>query len=159
MLYIPRNVEQKTSAKGTNYIVADFEDTNGQVTEKVSTFDPVIEGKSVEGAITQNGQYMNFKITKQFQTGGKTGQIERVMERKNESISHFQDAKEKSIQLAGSIRCATDYVTALFNNAIFDSREEKDQAMKIKLREMIIYYKNLYENPQDINPSSSDQPF
>lgn len=160
MLYIPKNVEQKTSAKGTNYIVADFEDANGQIIEKVSTFDPIVEGRSVEGQITQNGQYMNFKVTKQFQSGGKTGQIEKVMEKKNESIANFQDAKEKSIQHAGAITNATNLTIAWINSRAVShvALPLTEDQVKQKLRENIIFYQNLYKYPNDINPSSNESP-
>lgn len=157
MLYTPRNVQQKTSSKGTNYIVADFEDVNGQVTENVSTFDPVKEGVSIDGQIIQNGQYLNFKTQAKVVMGGKTGQIEKVMDKKNESIAHFQDAKEKSIQHAGAITNATNLLVAMLGTPLLGGMSE-EKHVKDKLRELIIFYKNLYQNPDSINPAASDEP-
>lgn len=157
MLYTPRNVQQKTSSKGTNYIVADFEDVNGQVTEGASTFDPVKEGVSLDGQIVQNGNYLNFKAQASISSGGKTAQMEKVMDKKADQIHYAQDRKNDAIQHAGAITNATHLLCALIEAKLTSPPSE--EAVKTKLREFIIFYKNLYTNPDHINPAASDVPF
>jgi len=43
----------------------------------------------------------------------KSAQIEKVMEKKEASITHFQDNKETSIKIASTMRMAVDIATSL----------------------------------------------
>lgn len=89
-------------------------DGTGTETDKVTTFDKVETGGTIEGEIVQNGQYLNFKkkleapefIKNSRGSNFKAQQIEKAVEKKNEAIAHFQDEKEKSIALAGAQRDA-----------------------------------------------------
>lgn len=154
MIYTPQNVQQKTSPKGTNYIVCDLMDMNGQVTEGVSTFDPIQEGKTVEGSITQNGKYLNFKVQQAIRTGGKTAQMERVMEKKQDAILYSQDRKNDAIAHAGAITNATHQTVAELNAGLLEGTD-----FRTRLRENIVFYQQLYKNPDSINPAASDNPF
>lgn len=179
MIYTPRNVQQKTSSKGTNYIVADFEDMNGQVTENVSTFDPVKEGVSLDGQIVQNGSYLNFKAQAAVKTGGRQSSIDKAMTRKEEGIARSQDRKEDAEEIkhqnichTSAIRDATLLTVAMIEAGILGSKlysasspqsignSATEEMVKTKVRELAVWYRNLYSNPDHLNPSnSSDAPF
>lgn len=157
MQYIPSNIQQKQKQDGSFYQKADLTDINGQLFEGVSAWNNELrEGVTIEGEVVPKGAYLNFRV--KTSTGvGKTAQIEKVMEKKNESIANFQDAKEKSIQHAGSITNATNLLVAVMMGMDnFDNIDDKNTWAKNKLRENIIFYQNLYKHPEDINPSSHD---
>lgn len=157
MIYTPTNVQQKQSTKGTTYWRADLTDMNGQLFEGVAFFTPVRENESIDGFLESeiyNGKTSyKFKLTAAVSGGGKTAQIEKVMDKKNESISNFQDAKEKSIQHVASIRDATLLTVAMLEANIWPNKNE--EMIKTKLRENIVFYKTLYSHPDDMSPSDN----
>lgn len=159
MLYTPHNIEQKTGKSGKGYQVASLEDVNGQRFDGVSSFGDFIEGKQLEGTIVQNGTFLNFKATAQVQSGGKTAQIERVMDKKQDAILFSQDRKNDAIQHAGAITNATNLVVAMLKaNMIPTTITQEEVQVKSKIREFIIFYQQLYKNPDSINPAASDAP-
>lgn len=108
-----------TGAKGPwTIITMSLKDEQGNITDKVDTFDAVMMGQTIEGTI-EAGQYgLNFKkdmTTKQ--TAGsnfKAQQIEKAVVRKEESIGRFQASKEESIALMAAQRDAVLIVTTMF---------------------------------------------
>lgn len=120
MIYTVKWSELKTGRSGNKYTEMQLEDSEGNITDKVTTFDPVMTGGTIEGAIVKNDKgYLNFKkleapdFIKKGNPNYKTQQIEKAMDKKNESISHFQDKKEESIALAGAQRDAVLIVTTM----------------------------------------------
>lgn len=157
MVYTVTNIQQKTSTTGKNYQVADLMDMNGQVFEAVSSWngDFKSEGLTLDGTIESkefNGKtYFNFKGQSSITPGGKTGQMVKTMEKKAEMISHAQDRKEEAIQHAGSITNATNLVIALLSAGVIPSMASETE-IKTKVREYIVWYKELYTNPQSVAP-------
>lgn len=85
-------------------------DENGVEIEGVDTFDTVSPGHTIEGEIIE-GQYgKNFKkapTPKQVAGSNfKTQQVEKVMERKEQSISRAMDNKDWSIKTSSTMRDA-----------------------------------------------------
>lgn len=157
MLYTPSNVEQKTSPRtGANYYVADLTDINAQLYEGVSSFTPLIDGKTVEGTLEQNGKYTNFKAQTPISTGGKTGQMERVMEKKDTMMKENINIKQEGIEHSGSIKYGTELTLALLDAKTYPNVTE--EFIKAKIRENISWYKNLYKFPSEV-PPSDDKPF
>jgi len=171
MIYTVTNIQQKTSAKGTNYQTADLMDANGQVTEGVSTFNGEFkqEGMSIEGHIETKDvggkTYYNFKAQSSTRPQGaaKTAQMEKVMEKKANLIEDAQERKNDAIAHAGAITNATNLVTAILGGQMrtigapgssykFPSEEE----IKNRVREYIIWYKNLYLHPEAVNPAAGE---
>lgn len=156
MTYTVTNITQETAKTGKLYQRADLTDSNGQFYEKVSAFNGEFqrEGMAIDGYLESkdfNGKlYYTFKSKPSV--GGKSAQIERVIEKKNESIANFQDAKEKSIQLAGAITNATNLTVAEANAGLIKSD------YRTRLRENIVFYQNLYKYPENINPATGNKP-
>lgn len=114
-------LEIKTGKSGKQYMVMNLLDEAGKETQNVSTFDLTYTlAQEIEGAIVQNGNFLNWKpleapefIRKQASNSAyKTQQMEKVMERKEGSISKFQDNKEWSIKVASSMNKAVDLAIA-----------------------------------------------
>lgn len=119
----PYKALEVTDEQGTSHqvnIFSDFPDFANL------TVDSVIRGK-----LEKNGQYENL-VSETISKGRagnpafKTQQIEKVMERKEASISNFQDNKELSIKMASTMRMAVDLATAEYtmNKGSFDKLEE-----------------------------------
>ena len=92
-------------------------DDQGAETTNVSTFDSVAPGQELEGQIVKNDKgYLNFvkkPEAKQVAASNfKTRQMEKVMERKEGSITKFQDNKEWSIKTASTLGKAVDLAIA-----------------------------------------------
>lgn len=74
-----------------------LEDEAGKVTEKVSTFDAVSPGHTIEGEIIQNGQYLNFKKKLEVpafikkQRADVSASVEKAQEVKAKNIEAAQD--------------------------------------------------------------------
>lgn len=138
-------VKKTGNTNGRDWSITEMtlEDPDGNKTEKVSTFDPVMNGGTIEGTIVKNDKgYLNFKkleapdFIKRGNPNYKTDQINKAMDKKNESISHFQDKKEESIALAGAQRDAVLIVTSIFKDKNIDSDRE--------LQEEIIKWRNWF---------------
>lgn len=154
MNYLPIKVEQRTSKNGKNYQVVSLEDANGQVTENVSTFDSLIEGRSVDGQIVQNGQYLNFKLGGGY--GGKTAQMTQMMDKKQDAILFSQDRKADAIARAGSLKNATELVIAFKDE--FGLGGAIEETVRAKIREYAKFYEDLYDLNNPLIPSNG-QPF
>lgn len=86
-----------------------LKDEQGNITEKVSTFNPVMTGEFITGKIVKNEKgYLNFmnELKAPSFAQNKTKQMEKVMERKEESIKTFQTNKEESIKISSTMRDA-----------------------------------------------------
>lgn len=118
---------------------------------EVDTFDNVMSGEIVEGEIITTERGSNFKkITPKAVAGAnfKQAQVEKSMERKEQSIGKFQDNKEFSIMTASTLRMAVDVVTAFDSKAQLSSQDIKNE---------ILYWRQwLMENwsvdKTDVNP-------
>jgi len=115
--------ETKQSSKGSDYKRATLTDDQGKTTENVAIFTffkdyaNVAPGRTISGVIEEkvyNGKpsySLKDVITyKSFQK--QPTQIAKAMEKKEESISKFQDNKELSIKISSTIRMATDVAIA-----------------------------------------------
>lgn len=96
-------------------------DPEGKETEGVSTFESVMNGGTLEGKIVTNDKgYLNFIkkleapafIKQASNSAYKTQQIEKTMERKEQSIAKSQDNKEWGIKIASSMNKAVDVAIA-----------------------------------------------
>jgi hypothetical protein len=119
-----KNVTDKTAKTGRPYKSCKVSNEAGadfqvNVFSDFPDFANLKEGSVIRGKLEQNGQYWNLVSETQGKargganTGYKTAQIEKVMDKKNESISHFQDNKELSIKIASTMRMAVDIATSM----------------------------------------------
>lgn len=144
MKFIATNVTQKTSSTGKPMWSATLKGEDG-VEKQINLFDPVIEGQELNGELYVNDKgYTNFKSSQKaagatFATAKKEEMINKVMDKKSDSIAH-----------AGSITNATHLVVAMLNANIYPMKSE--QMVKDKVREIIVWYKELYENPGAVAP-------
>src|SRR6267142_1504507 len=117
MKYLILKNESKQSAKGNAYQMVTLKGEDG-IHVEASTFD--LAGKAtnetIEGEIVVNGKYTNFKLAmppRPSFMGSKGGaSMTKAMDRKETSINSFQENKEVSIKLSGSMRDAVIIVTA-----------------------------------------------
>lgn len=117
-----------------------LKDEQGVVTTEVTTFDSVTLGGTVEGSIVQNGQYLNFKkaLEKPNFMKHKEAQIEKNIERKEQSISRFQDDKEWSIMVSSTMRDAVSLAVAQ-NAGNFEGITREELASSVlKWREWLL---------------------
>lgn len=117
-------LEKKVGKSGKEYVVMhlrelDVNGVEGKETQNVSTFElTYAPGMEIEGDIVQNGNYLNWKPKLEapaFIKGNanyRTQQMEKTMERKENSISKFQDSKEWSIKTASTMNKAIDLAVA-----------------------------------------------
>lgn len=84
-----------------------LKDEQGVITENVDTFDTIVNGSTIEGEIIP-GKYGKDFVKAKAVAGAnlKTAQIEKTMERKEQSIGKFQDNKELSIKVSSTMRDA-----------------------------------------------------
>lgn len=106
----------ETNGKPWSISSMTLKDESGKITDKVDTFDTIVTGAFIEGEI-ETGKYgLNFKksATPKQVAGAnfKTAQIEKTMERKEKSISGFQDNKERSIKVSSTLRDAVTLAVA-----------------------------------------------
>lgn len=88
---------------------ATFKDEEGHETTDVSTFEPITLGQVIKGAITKNEKYSNWEFKKAMEKPNfmkKGANIEKAMEKKEQSITKFQDNKEWSIKISSTMRDA-----------------------------------------------------
>lgn len=139
--------EGETNGRPWKIMDLTLKDEEGVVTDKVSTFDNVLPGSTIEGQIIKNDKgYLNFQSKKaEAKANFKTAQMEKVMERKEESISKFQDSKEWSIKLASSMGKAIDLALA--------EGEMNDESRKLAIKKWREWILNAWEvNPESIIP-------
>ena len=93
-------------------------------------FDDIKQGNSIEGDIWQNdsGKWYLFapRVAKTGNSGAyKQKMIEDTMQRKEGSITKFQDNKELSIKMASTMRMAVDLAIAEYKNeTVLDTLEQ-----------------------------------
>lgn len=119
--------------KSPEWIVAELKDESGTEFKEVSinkvskkgepfpNFDGLQPGREIEGELwtSEKGKHYLFPPRADKPRGGaggafKTAQIEKVMDRKEESIGKFQDKKEEGIALSGAQRDAVLMTTTYF---------------------------------------------
>lgn len=122
MKYKVEWLENKTSAKGTNYKIITIKDETGAIFDSVSTFDPVELGGEYDGEIVHNGQYKNFKLKTEAKRSQPSG-IKAAQERKQEMIEKSQESKDVSIKLSSTVRDATLITVAQFTGQNFTDEE------------------------------------
>lgn len=116
-------VARKGNTNGRDWVITKMTlvDEKGNETSDVSTFTSVMNGGTLEGRIVKNDKgYLNFVpkleapefIKKAGNPAYKSQQIEKSMERKEGSITKFQDNKEWSIKVASTIGKAVDLAIA-----------------------------------------------
>jgi hypothetical protein len=108
-------VKRKGNTNGRDWAITEMslEDKDGNITEKVSTFDSVMPGQEIEGSIEKNDKgYLNFKkleapnFIKENRSNFKTQQMEKIIERKEQGIAKIQDNKDWSIKVSSTMRDA-----------------------------------------------------
>jgi hypothetical protein len=113
-------IEKRVGRSGKEYMVMSLVDETGKETTEVSTFEMQYTlAQEIEGQIVQNGKFLNWKpkleapdFIKKGNGNFKAQQIEKVMERKEGSISKFQDNKELGIKVASTMNKAIDLAIA-----------------------------------------------
>lgn len=110
-------VASKTTKNAKPYKMLEVE-VNGE-TRKVNIwsnfpdFANIVEGSVITGKMSMDGQYWNISFENQApKSNFKAQQIEKAVERKEQSISKFQDTKELSIKIASTMNKAVDLAIA-----------------------------------------------
>lgn len=116
------SVIEKTTSKGDPYKVVSVENMGGATIEGITAFkfkfpalETLVAGAEIEGSIVIDGNYKNLVSAIEKPKGNpayKSQQIEKSMERKENSISKFQDTKELRIKVASSMNKAIDLAIA-----------------------------------------------
>jgi hypothetical protein len=138
------NVTKKTSSTGNPMWSATLLGEDG-AEKQINLFEPVTEGQELNGELYVNDKgYTNFRSAQKsaganFATAKKEEMINKVMDKKSDSIAH-----------AGSITNATHLVVAMLNANIYPMKSE--EMVKNKVREIIVWYKELYDNPSAVAP-------
>ena len=139
-------ITSKTTTGGKPYKMCEVE-YQGK-TERVNIwsnapdFSNLVEGSIMVGKMTKEGQYWNISFEGQNSaprgnTGFKTAQIEKMVERKETSIGKFQDSKEFSIKVASTMSGAVALACAEF----------KDKTVLDTLDQAVLKWRNfLWEN-------------
>ena len=113
-------------------------------------FANIQEGSVIMGKMAMDGQYWNISFENApTPRGGASGgfkqaQIEKTMDKKNESISKFQTNKEESIKLMSAQR---DAVLMVVNTIGKNGVEWENQDLK----QMIIEWRNWFLNDKEFN--------
>lgn len=155
MIYLVKNLTQKQKKDGSFYQSATLVDQNNQEYENVSAWNNEFrEGQSVEGQIETKGNYLNFKSMSSIRPSSKSAQMSAVMEKKAEQIERTMDRKEQAIAHAGAITNATNLVKSMLEAKVWANVTE--DMVKNKVRDYIAWYKAIYENPNNIIPSSKE---
>lgn len=156
MKYFLSNKENKTSAKGTQYVSATLTDEQGTSYDKINAFRGEFNGTEVEGSLVKNGNFWNFETKTTFTANippRTNNAITQAQEKKADDIQYAQDRKNDAIQLAGAITNATHLTVAEANAGQLEGVD-----FRLRLRQNIIFYQNLYKFPDSINPAASDEP-
>lgn len=151
-------VKKEGSTNGRNWKITEMTliDEAGIKTEKVSTFNSVIIGQELEGEIKTNDKgYLNFIakleapafMKQQSNTAFKTAQMEKVMDRKEQSIGKFQDTKDWSIKTSSTMRDAV-LLTIAEKGDIPMSDEE--------LGKMVVKWRRFLWNHFDVDLGDTD---
>lgn len=130
--------EGNTNGKPWTIMEMTLKSEDGTIIDKVSTFDPVQPGHTIEGTIEEGKYGKSFKKkleAPQFIKEQRAANVEKAMERKEQSIEKFQTSKEESIALAGAQRDAVIIVNMLHNSTgMIRSSDETIKEELIKWR-------------------------
>ncbi len=146
--------EGKTNGRKWHITEMELEDPEGKVIEKVSTFDSVMSGGTIEGTIEQGKYGMNFKkleapdFVKQNRGGAyKEKVIGEAMHRKEESIGKFQDNKDWSIKTSSTINKAVDLAVAEYRD---------ETSGRSDLPSLVLKWRKWLWNNWDVDLSDTD---
>jgi len=117
-------------------------------------FANIKEGSEFEGKMVKEGAYWNLPFENATSRPGgnpgfKAAQIEKVMDKKNESISHFQENKEMGIKVSSTMRDAVLIATSL----------TPDQWQSTTMQEEIRFWRQWLWTEWDKTGSDVMQPF
>jgi len=134
---------------------------SGEILDKVSTFDKGEEfqsGRSVEGEVTKNGNFLNFRKAPTPGVMGerpawiKGGGIAQAQARKEEMIYKAQDRKEESIAYFNAINASIALV-----KGVWPMETEEDLET---YRKNIVYWRDwFYDQWSNFKPEDHSQPF
>jgi len=112
MIYKISNKHNK-EWNGKPFVEAELTDTNGELF-KVSAWAGEFAGDTWDGELEKNDKGYWKLITKKSVGGSnfKAQQIEKTMERKEQSIGKFQDNKDWSIRVSSTMNKAVDLAIA-----------------------------------------------
>lgn len=144
MKFIASNVTQKTASTGKPMWSVTLTGEDGAQTT-INLFDPVTEGQELNGEL-----YVNDKGYTNFKSVSKTAGVNFATQKKEESINRVMDRKEDAIEHAGSIKYATELVTTMLEAKVWATPTEA--FIKDKIREYLVWYKELYSNPNATAP-------
>jgi hypothetical protein len=117
--------------------------------ETINLFDMVVEGAKLNGEIYTNDKgYRNFKNAQSVAGGAyKTAQVEKLMDKKSDSIATAQNNKENGIRVASTMSGAVTLAVAQFKSEPNDLRT---------LEELVEYYRRYlwleWENVNHLPP-------
>lgn len=144
MKFTVSNVTQKVASTGKPMWNATLTGEDG-ASSVINLFDPVTEGQEINGEL-----YVNDKGYTNFKSAQKAAGSNFASAKKEEVITKMQDRKADAIAHAGSITNATHLLTALIEAKVYATSTEA--FYKEKLREFIVFYHELYENPGAVAP-------
>lgn len=146
MKFITSNYEQK-SWQDKKFCEVSLTDEQGNVVDRVSDWTNTITGNNqeVNGIIEKNAK--GFPT---FKSAQKVAGANFATAKKDESIQKAQERTSQGVANAGSITNATHLVVAMLNANIYPMKSE--QMVKDKVRELIVWYRELYENPNAVAP-------
>lgn len=152
--------ENKTSAKGNNYIQAEIKDESGQSYERVAIFSSyskyaeVRPGAKVEGVIMKKMYNGNVSYSLEDRGGtysaprSKKPDFAKAQETKREDIKVAQELKHEAIKMAGAQRDAVLIVTTFYTNTIKDIPGEViEKGIKDRIEQWYKYFLNLQDQP------------
>ena len=129
MKYIISNLVNK-KWQDKDFTESTLESISGEVIDKVSDWTGTIKenGQKVEGEIIKNEKgYYRFMLPKTEKSNFRSQQIEKAVERKEKSISGFQESKNESIILSATFRDATLMTTTQINKMEKVSEKEMEE--------------------------------
>ena len=151
-----KNVVDKTAKTGRPYKALEVESEG--TSYKVNVFSNAPDfanikiGSVLNGTLAQEGNFWNITFAEQEKrpygaSGGfKTAQIEKVMDKKNDSIAKFQDSKEYSIKVASTMSGAVALAVAEF----------KDKTVLDTLDQAVLKWRRFLWNSWDVNLKDTD---
>lgn len=114
-------VKKTGTTNGRDWTITEMnlEDSEGKTTEKVSTFEPVMSGGTIEGTIVKNDKgYLNFKkleapdFIKQQRKPDISKSVEKAQERTAEGVKIAQERTSWSVKTSATMRDAVMIATA-----------------------------------------------
>jgi len=143
MKYITKAFEKKVTQAGKEYAVATLEDESHAIYEKVSVwadhpqFLTLQVGYSIDGEIRTNDKgyksLYGVRAPQNARSGGSMPQgISKAMDRKEGSISQFQDNKEHSIMVASTASMATQILVAIYQKGEIQNKPWSEQWLGIR---------------------------